>query len=55
MNTITEATYKEWFYDFLQKKGPNPANSFFGAWAWHAMVENQFIKSLRKRGIAVEK
>jgi hypothetical protein len=54
MTTITKETYTELFAAFLREKGPNPATSFFGAWAWHSKKEKQFKKKLRKENIIVE-
>jgi hypothetical protein len=50
---ISEKDYNERFDAYLKEQGPNPADTFFGAWGWYATKKNAFNAMLREDGITV--
>ena len=50
---ISEKDYNERFDAYLKEQGPNPGNTFFGAWGWYATKKNEFHAMLREDGISV--
>ena len=52
--TISEKEYYERLDAYMKEQGPNPSNTFFGAWGWYASRRNEFNAMLRDDGISVE-
>ena len=50
---ISEKEYNERFDNYLRECGPNPGNTFFGAWGWYATKKNEFNALLKEDGIVV--
>ena len=51
---ISEKEYYERLDAYMKEQGPNPSNTFFGAWGWYATKKNEFHAMLKEDGITVE-